>query len=159
MRRVNRKKGWLVKRSNATGFTLVELMVVVAVVGILAAIALPSYRNYIIRAARVQAQTEMLELASLQEKVFLNSNSYAFSVSDPYNGTSASSFGLGRTSGNTKDGRYALSLDITAPAQTFILTATPVAGGTQVGDGTIAVSERGTRTCDPTCGPNGKTSW
>ena len=144
-------------RSKQRGFTLIEVMIVVAVVGILAAIALPSYRNYIIRAARVEAQTELLELASLQEKIFLNSNNYAFSVTAAYNGTSAG--GLGRTSGQTKDGRYTIALDITAAAQTFVLTATPTAGGTQVGDGTISVSESGRRTCSPSCGPGGAATW
>lgn len=125
------------------GFTLIELMIVVVIVGILAAVAMPSYRNYIVRAARVEAQTELLELASLQEKIFLNSNNYAFSVTTAYNATSAG--GLGRTSGQTKDGRYSLALDITAPAQTFVLTATPVTGGSQEGDGNISVSESGRR--------------
>jgi type IV pilus assembly protein PilE len=125
------------------GFTLIELMIVVVIVGILAAVAMPSYRNYIVRAARVEAQTELLELASLQEKIFLNSNNYAFSVTTAYNATSAG--GLGRTSGQTKDGRYNLALDITAPAQTFVLTATPVTGGSQEGDGNISVSESGRR--------------
>jgi len=134
-----------VTRPQPRGFTLIELMIVVAVIGILAAIALPSYRSYVVRAARVEAQTELLELASLQEKIFLNSNSYAFSVTDPYNGTSVAGSGLGRTSGRTKDGRYALSLDIAAPAQTFVLTATPVAGLTQVDDGNLSVSESGRR--------------
>lgn len=141
---------------NNRGFTLIELMIVVAVIGILAAIAVPSYRSYIVRAARVEAQTEMLELASLQEKIFLNSNSYAFSVTDPYNGTSVAGSGLGRTSGRTKDGRYALSLDIGAPAQTFVLTATPVAGGSQVGDGNLSVSESGRRLW---LAPSGTVSW
>jgi type IV pilus assembly protein PilE len=133
------------------------MMIVVAIVGILAAVALPSYRNYIVRAARVQAQAELLELAGLQEKIFLNSNNYAFSVTAAYNGTAAG--GLGRTSGQTNDGRYNLSLDITVPSQTFVLTATPAAGGTQVGDGNISVSESGKRTCNPTCGPQGNASW
>lgn len=137
------QRGVRVKRSNMKGFTLIELMIVVVIVGILAAVAMPSYRNYIVRAARVEAQTELLELASLQEKIFLNSNNYAFSVTTAYNATSAG--GLGRTSGQTKDGRYSLALDITAPAQTFVLTATPVTGGSQEGDGNISVSESGRR--------------
>lgn len=131
------------KRFNARGFTLVEVMIVVAIVAILAAVALPTYRNYIVRGARVQAQTELLELASLQEKIFLNSNNYAASVTTAYNGTAAG--GLGRTSGQTNDGRYDLSLDITVPSQTFVLTATPTADGTQVGDGNISISESGQR--------------
>jgi type IV pilus assembly protein PilE len=132
-----------VKRFKATGFTLIEMMVVVAIVGILAAVAIPSYRNHIIRAARVQAQTELLELASLQEKIFLNSNNYTSSVTTAYSGTTAG--GLGRTSGLTKDSRYTLSLDIAEPAQTFVLTATPASGTTQVGDGNLSVSESGRR--------------
>ena len=131
------------KRFDARGFTLVEVMIVVAIVAILAAVALPTYRSYIVRGARVQAQTELLELASLQEKIFLNSNNYTASVTMAYNGTAAG--GLGRTSGQTNDGRYDLSLDITVPSQTFVLTATPTAGGTQVGDGNISISESGQR--------------
>lgn len=144
------------------GFTLIELMIIVAVIGILAAIALPSYRSYIVRAARVAAQAEMLELASLQEKIYLNSNAYSPSVSNNYNGTEGG--GLGRTSGQTKDGRYALTLvdgcatlvAVAAAAQTFVLAATPVAGSTQVGDGNLCVAESGRRTW---VSPSGTTSW
>ena len=132
-----------VRRFLARGFTLIEMMIVVAIVAILAAVALPAYTQHVVRAARVQAQTELLELASLQEKIFLNSNSYSASVTTAYNGTSAG--GLGRTSGTTNDGRYTLVLDISTPSQTFVLTATPASGGTQVGDGNISISESGQR--------------
>ena len=131
------------RRFLARGFTLIEMMIVVAIVAILAAVALPAYTQHVVRAARVQAQTELLELASLQEKIFLNSNSYSASVTTAYNGTSAG--GLGRTSGTTNDGRYTLVLDISTPSQTFVLTATPASGGTQVGDGNISISESGQR--------------
>ena len=135
--------------SKSNGFSLIELMVVVVVVGILAAVALPSYRSYISRAARVEAQAELLELASLQEKIFLNSNNYAFSVTAAYNGTAAG--GLGRASKTSKDGRYTLALvdasdtEMTVAAQTFKLVASPTAGGIQVNDGNISVTESGQR--------------
>ena len=130
-------------RQASKGFTLIELMVVVAIVGILAAVAIPSYRSYTIRAARQQAQTELLQMAALQEKIFLNSNAYAFSLTAAYDGTSAG--GLGRSSGKTVDGKYTLTLDITTPSSTFVLTATPASGGTQVGDGNLTINENGRR--------------
>jgi type IV pilus assembly protein PilE len=143
------------------GVTLVELMIVVAIIGILASVAMPSYNRYVVRAARIQAQTELLGLAALQEKIFLNSNSYAFGsagVTTAYNGTTTG--GLGRTSGQTNDGRYAISMvslasavnctDVGATptvsgAQQFVLLAVPVAGKSQEGDGNLCVSESGRR--------------
>jgi type IV pilus assembly protein PilE len=132
-----------VKRLNAQGFTLIEMMIVVVIVAILAAIALPSYEEHVVRSARVQAQAELLELSSLQEKIFLNSNAYCASVTAAYNATSAG--GLGRTSGKTNDGRYDLSLDITTPSQTYVLTATPLSSSSQADDGIISISESGQR--------------
>lgn len=123
------------------GFSLIELLVAVVIVGILAAIAMPSYRNYVVRGSRAAAQTELLEMASLQEKIYLNSNAYTASVTAAYNGTTAG--GLGRTSGQTPDGKYTLVLS--GVGQTYTLTATPVAGSTQVGDGCLTIRENGLR--------------
>lgn len=129
-------------RRNA-GFSLIELMVAVVIVGILAAVAIPSYNNYTVRSARLSAQTELLNLASVEEKIFLNSNAYSPNVTTAYNGTSAG--GLGVTSGNTSNGKYTLSLNITTPSQTYTLTATPVTGTTQETDGSLTISENGQR--------------
>lgn len=123
------------------GFSLIELMIAVVIVSILAAIAVPSYRSYVVKGSRAAAQAELLELASLQEKIYLNSNAYTASVTTAYNGTSGG--GLGITSGLTSDSKYTLSL--VAPGQTYTLTATPVAGKTQEGDGNLSISENGQR--------------
>ncbi len=123
------------------GFSLIELLVAVAIVGILAAIAMPSYSNYVIKGSRAAAQTELLELASLQEKIYLNSNAYTANMTTAYTGNSAG--GLGKTSGLTTDGKY--SLTVVAPAQTYTITATPVAGKSQESDGNITISENGQR--------------
>jgi type IV pilus assembly protein PilE len=123
------------------GFTLVELMITVAILGVVASIALPSYKTHLVKAARVQAQSEMLEMASMQEKIYLNSTSYTANVTTAYNGSAAG--GLGRTSGTTNDGKYALSLSVGTGAQTFLLTATPVVVKSQEGNGNLTISETG----------------
>ena len=133
----------------AGGFTLVELMVVVAIVGILAAVAIPSYINNVVKSSRSAAQTELLELAAAQERIFLNSGAYTSSVTNAYTGQSAG--GLGVTSGKSKDGRYTLSLALTGTAF-YTLTASPVSGTQQAGDGNITLTSAGARSW------NGK-SW
>jgi type IV pilus assembly protein PilE len=129
------------KSHRINGFTLIELVVAMAIIGILAAIAMPSYKNHLVRGSREAAQSELLEMASLQEKVFLNSSAYSPNVATAYNGTASG--GLGKTSGRTSDGKYTLALaDV---GQTYTLTATPVAGSTQEGDGCLVVQENGLR--------------
>lgn len=130
------------RSSTVNGFTLIELMITLAIIGILMAIAVPSYQDYIRKASRSAAQSELLELAAAQEKIFLNSSAYAGSVTGAYNGSSAG--GLGRTSGKTNDGKYDLSLNPVG-STTYTLTATPVVGSSQATDGTISISESGQR--------------
>jgi type IV pilus assembly protein PilE len=59
------------------GFTLVELLITVAIIGILAGVAYPSYTDYVTRSNRSEAQRELLRYANLQEQVFVDSRSYA----------------------------------------------------------------------------------
>jgi len=140
------------------GFSLIELMVAVVIVSILAAIAMPSYNNYLIRGSRAAAQTELLEMASLQEKIYLNSNAYTPNISTGYDGSATG--GLGRTSGQTSDGKYALALS--GVGQTYTLIATPVAGGRQAGDGCLTIQENGLRQWhenNDACNSASPTAW
>jgi type IV pilus assembly protein PilE len=131
------------KYKRIRGFTLIEIMVVVAIIGILAAIAIPNYSNYVIKGARTSAQTELLQLAALQEKIFLNSSAYSVSITTNYDGTNAG--GLGKTSGMTSDGKYTLTITPLVSGQTYTITAKPTANKPQVGNGCMTIQENGLR--------------
>jgi type IV pilus assembly protein PilE len=132
------------KKRSIRGFSLIELVIAMAIIAILTSFAWPSYRNYIVRSSRQAAQAELLQLANLQEKIYLNANAYTADVTTAYNGTVAG--GLGKTTGRTDDNKY--NLAIAGGGQAYVITATPVVGTTQDGDGNILISSDGTRSHD-----------
>ncbi|NDK39272.1 type IV pilin protein [Pseudoxanthomonas gei] len=119
------------------GFTLIELMIVVAVVAILAAIAYPSYQDQIRKSRRAQAKADMVEYAGLAERFHSTNNSYVgftlpttvspreAGATTHYNLTPAGAFG---------------------DANTFTITATPA--GAQAVDrcGTLTLTQAGVKT-------------
>lgn len=130
-----------------TGVTLIELVVVMVIIGILAAIAIPSYRQYVIRSQRVDATAGLLRLATAQEKFYLQNNTYAtqaqIAVAPPA--------GLGIA--GTEHGWYTLTITDSSAAG-FTATAVPVAGGPQAGDACqlFQVNDRGVKTATiPKC--------
>jgi len=64
------------------GFTLIELMITLVIVAILAGIAVPSYRNYVLRSHRIEATSALLKVAAAQEKFYLQNNTYTDNVGD-----------------------------------------------------------------------------
>ena len=129
-------------RRRTQGFTLIELMIVVVVIAILASIALPSYREYVRRGSREATQSQLIEMTGTQEKIFLNSNAYTPNVATPYNGQATG--GLGATGGLSINGHYTITATVSGAS--FVLTATPVIGGAQEGDGVLTIASNGTRT-------------
>lgn len=118
------------------GFTLVELMVAVAVVGILAAIALPAYSQYIVRSNRTAAQAYLMDLAQAQAQYMADSRSYASSVDD-----------LNLPVPDNVGAKYEIAIEFEdGPPQAYTITATPREGSAQVEDGELSINQAGTRT-------------
>lgn len=124
------------KQNKSYGFTLIELMITVAIIGILAAVAYPSYTNFIIRSDRSEAQRELLRLANLQEQLFVDTRSY---------GSDTTKIGLANPY-ITDSKKYSITVTASS-ASSFTLTA--AAKGSQLKDTNctgLTINEIGTKT-------------
>lgn len=119
------------------GFTLVELMAVVAIIGVLAAVALPSYRDVLRRSNRSAAEQLMLQIQTRQEQYFLDARSYAANIAaGGLNITAHETFTCAAVTCTNAFYNVTLTL-VAGPPPGYIATATPVAGTNQVPDGTL----------------------
>jgi type IV pilus assembly protein PilE len=117
-----------------SGFTLIELMITVAIVGILATIAYPSYQEYVRRSNRAHAQAIMLEDAQFMERFFTTNGKYSGAdlpkQKSPETGTT----------------KYSITLNPAATATEFTIQAVPVGDYEDPKCGTITIDQTGAKT-------------
>jgi len=136
-RDIKMKRNKTDKIITAKGFTLIELMIVIAIIGVIVSFALPSYTEMMRKAKRSDAKIELLRIAQLQENFFAQNLSYAKSLKQ---------LAFSTNSVASAKGLYQVSVSRKTPANcdpeasppvaclTYELTATPVAGKGQEHD-------------------------
>lgn len=123
------------------GFSLIELMITVVVVGIVAAVAYPSYQQYLRRGARAEAQAQMMDIAARQGQFLIDNRAYAASVA-----------ALGVSIPSSVSTKYTIAIATVAAPPTFTITATPVSGSSQASDtcGTLTLNSAGAKAASGT---------
>jgi type IV pilus assembly protein PilE len=148
-------------KAKLAGFTLIELMIAVAIVGILATIAATSYQRQVMQSHRTDARTALLDLAGREEKLFSTTNAYTDIPANLGYGTSTShasaptaAFPVSSSNGTPYYNVYIQTPDPnqgSAP-NTYLITAFPSPGNSQAGDTTctsLSVSQLGQQTATP----------
>lgn len=100
------------------GVTLVELMIVITILGILAAIAIPAYRGYTERVQRTEAKDALLQMQAQQERWYLNNNTYTNNLG-----------ALGFPGGCSENCVYTIDFTVAPDTTGFTARAQPTAGG------------------------------
>lgn len=125
------------------GFSLIELVVALAIFGILMAIAVPSYRTYVIRSNRSDAQTQLLQAAQVMERNFTANDTYLKGTAAP---TMTDLLGYAQ-SPSAGTAVYTLTVD-SVTATYYRLKATPVSTSLNKSDGYLTIDSTGVKQWD-----------
>lgn len=132
----------LLQPITSAGFTLIEVMMVVAIIGILAAIAIPSYQEYVRKAKRADAQTALLELGHFMEREYTKNGRY-LTAADVDAANALLPFNEAPKDGATKD--YDLNFSVLPTASTYTLRAVPKGSMATDVCGTLTLSNTGAK--------------
>lgn len=123
------------QNKNAAGFTLLELMISIAIVAILTAIALPSYRSFVQRGTRAAAQAQMMDIANREQQYLLANRAYATKTQLESNGFSLPS---------DVSSKYTYDITVgSTGAPSYTITFTPT--GAQASDGALSLNSEGVK--------------
>lgn len=126
------------------GFSLIELMIAVAVVGILAAIAYPSYQDYVRKSRRSAAQSVLLEVAQKEQQIFLDIRGYAAAADNAAIQASPLRVALPSDIGNFYDFSVTVSTPSGAPPE-FLAGANPKSGQAADKCGKMSITHLGVK--------------
>lgn len=124
-------------KNNARGFTLIELMIVVVIVGVLSAIAIPSYRQYVVRANRSVAKADLMELRQWMERNYTLANRYD---RDAAGATITAPPFVRSPRSPTSTKNYDITFSAGPTQTTYTLQATPTTAQVDTQCGTITVT-------------------
>ncbi len=117
------------------GFTLMEVLIAIVIIGVLLSIAMPAYTSYVLRGNRAAAQQHLMDLAQRETQILADARSYKSNVAD-----------LNMTTPATVAKYYTISITASdGPPPTFTITATPIVGSKQQPDGPLSIDQAGAK--------------